>query len=132
MGELRSNCPIAASLDLLGDRWTLVVLRDMLLGGVRRFSDFAVDEGIATNVLSERLERLTRVGLVTVGRDPDDGRRKIYAPTESAVALIPVLVELAAWGTAHTAATGAEAIVESIRKDRDAVINALMQRARDT
>ena len=60
--DLRSACPIAASLDILGDRWTLVVLRDMLLGGRSRFSEFAVDESIATNVLSDRLHRLYSMG----------------------------------------------------------------------
>lgn len=131
MVELRSCCPIAASLDILGDRWTLVVLRDLLLGGARRFSEFAVAEGIATNVLSERLERLTREGLVTVGRDPSDGRRKLYAPAESAIALIPVLVELAAWGLAFTDATDAQGLIASVRQDRDAVIAALTERARE-
>lgn len=130
MGELRSCCPIAASLDVIGDRWTLVILRDLLLGGARRFSEFAVTEGIATNVLSERLERLTREELITVSRDPSDGRRKLYAPTEAGIALIPVLVELAAWGLAFTDATGAEELVAQIREDRDAVINGLTQRAR--
>ena len=89
MGELRTGCPIAASLDVIGDRWTLLILRDVLLGGVRRFSEFAVAEGIATKVHSERLERLTREGLITVNKDPSDGRRKLYAPTEAGIALIP-------------------------------------------
>jgi DNA-binding HxlR family transcriptional regulator len=129
-GELRSNCPIAATLDLIGDRWTLVILRDLLLGGGRRFSELAVTEGIATNVLSERLERLTLAGLITVSRDPNDGRRKLYAPTEAAIALIPVLMELAAWGLTFTAATHAQEIIASFRRDRDAVINALVARAR--
>ena len=62
--DLRSGCPIAASLDILGDRWTLVVLRDMLLGGSTRFSEFAADESIATNILTDRLHRLVDSGLV--------------------------------------------------------------------
>ncbi len=88
--------------------------------------------GIRENdeLLSERLERLTREGLVTVGRDPSDGRRKLYAPTESAIALIPVLVELAAWGLAFTGATDAQELIASVREDRDAVLAALIERAR--
>ena len=130
MTDLRSCCPIAASLDLIGDRWTLVVLRDMLLGGARRFSEFAVQEGIASNVLTERLERLTREGLVTVSRDPSDGRRKLYAPAEPSIALIPVLIELAVWGSAFTDATGAAELIARVREDREAVVAALTDQAR--
>ena len=102
-GELRSGCPIAASLDILGDRWTLVVLRDMLLGGRTRFSELAVDESIATNILTDRLHRLVDSGLVEKTADPDDGRRVIYRPLPPAIDLIPVLAELVAWGSRHTA-----------------------------
>ena len=101
--DLRSGCPIAASLDILGDRWTLVVLRDMLLGGRTRFSEFAADESIATNILTDRLHRLVDSGLVEKRADPDDGRRVIYRPLPPAIDLIPVLAELVAWGSRHTA-----------------------------
>jgi DNA-binding HxlR family transcriptional regulator len=100
--ELRSGCPIAASLDILGDRWTLVVLRDMLIGGSRRFPEFAVDEGIASNILSERLNRLVESGLIEKSADPVDGRKTIYRPLAPAIALVPVLAEIIAWGTRYT------------------------------
>lgn len=99
----RSSCPVAASLDILGDRWTLVILRDLLLGGIVHFADFAVDEGIATNTLTERLQRLREAGLVERARDPDDGRRWIYVPRQPAIELIPVLIDLMMWGSKHTA-----------------------------
>lgn len=101
--ELRSSCPVAASLDVLGDRWTLVVLRDLLLGGMTHFADFAVDEKIATNTLAERLQRLRDAGIIARVRDPDDGRRWIYVPRRPAIELIPVLVDLMIWGIANTA-----------------------------
>ena len=125
----RSACPIAASLDLFGDRWTLVILRDMLLGGRERFAELAAEEGIATNVLSERLDRLEREGLLVRRSDPVDRRRRVYLPTPSAVALIPVLVEIAVWGVAHTAASGAAEIALAAAKDRDGLIARLSQRA---
>ncbi len=101
--ELRSSCPVAASLDVLGDRWTLVVLRDLLLGGTTHFADFAVDEGVATNTLAERLQRLRDAGIIARVKDPDDGRRWIYVPRRPAIELIPVLVDLMIWGIANTA-----------------------------
>ncbi len=101
--ELRSSCPVAASLDVLGDRWTLVVLRDLLIGGRTHFADFAADEAIATNTLTERLQRLRDSGIVDRVRDPADGRRWIYVPRRPAIELIPVLVDLMIWGIANTA-----------------------------
>lgn len=100
--ELRSGCPIAASLDILGDRWTLLVLRDMLLDGRSRFSELAANESIATNILSDRLGRLVRLGLIEKVADPEDGRRAIYLPLQPAIDLMPVLAELVAWGIRYT------------------------------
>lgn len=101
MGE-RSTCPITCSLDLIGDRWTLVILRDLLLANRRHFSDFARAENIATNILSERLARLELAGIVEKKRDPEDGRRRIYVATQKGHDLRPVLFALAEWGVKHT------------------------------
>ncbi len=100
--ELRSACPIAASLDILGDRWTLLILRDMLFDDRVRFSEMAANESIATNILSDRLRRLVRLGLIEKVTDPDDGRRVIYLPLQPAIDLMPVLAELVAWGIRYT------------------------------
>jgi DNA-binding HxlR family transcriptional regulator len=95
----RSRCPIAASLDLLGDRWTLLVLRDMVFRGHRYFQQFAASpEGIATNTLAERLDRLEEAGVIRKERDPDDGRRNRYVLTEEGLAAIPLLIDLIVWG----------------------------------
>ncbi len=126
---LRSGCPIAASLDLFGDRWTLVILRDVLLGGRQRFAELGADEGIATNVLSERLARLVQAKLLRRRKDPADGRRRVYRPTPAAVALIPVLVEIAVWGVAHTKATDGASIAQAAAADRDGLIAQLTRRA---
>ena len=90
-GDSRSDCPISCALDLLGDRWTLVVLRDLILANKGRFADLGAQEGIASNILSDRLGRLECAGLVTKERAPDDGRKRIYRPTPKANALAPVV-----------------------------------------
>ena len=101
--NLRSDCPIAASLDLIGDRWTLLVLRDMLLGGKAHFSEFAEDESIATNILTDRLATLVDQGIIERIPDPDDGRKYLYRPLAPAIELLPVIAELAAWGLKYSA-----------------------------
>jgi len=101
--DLRSNCPVAATLDLIGDRWTMLVLRDMLLRGKTSFNEFAANETIATNILASRLSDLVSAGIIERIQDPDDGRKVIYRPLRPAVDLLPVISEVAAWGVKHTA-----------------------------
>lgn len=120
------------SLDLLGDRWTLVVMRDILFGLRHAFSEIGADEGIATNVLTERLERLVGAGIVERRKDPKDGRRRIYLPTERGVALIPVLLELVVWGTAHTSSQRLSDLAAAIRDDRGAVVATFETRLRES
>lgn len=100
---LRSNCPIAASLDLVGDRWTMLVLRDMLLRGKTSFNEFAANESIATNILASRLSDLVSMGIIEKTQDPRDGRKVIYRPLQPAIELLPVVAALASWGIRHTA-----------------------------
>ncbi len=127
----RSCCPIAASLDILGDRWTLVILRDVLFGGRSRFSQLGADESIATNILSERLERLEREGILGKDKDPSDGRRNIYFATPKGIALIPVLVSLAEWGVAHIPGTEGKELAALAKKDRDGLIAGLTAQAKN-
>jgi len=94
----RSPCPVACALDLLGDRWTLLVIRDLMLG-CRRFKDFAASpERIPTNLLSERLQRLVEHGIARQEPAEDGGKRMAYALTEKGEALRPVLAALRDWG----------------------------------
>lgn len=95
-------CPIASALEVIGDRWTLLLLRDLLLGEKRHFNDFlASEEGIASNILSERLRRLEAAGLVKRERDPRDMRHFNYVPTRKARGLLRVLLEIGVWGARH-------------------------------
>ena len=103
---LRSPCPIAAALDLLGDRWTLLVIRDLVFHGKRRFAEFlASPEEISTNILAERLERLERAGLVERRRYRERPPRDEYHPTARATELVPALRELVHWGQRNVAGT---------------------------
>lgn len=127
----RSNCPIACSLDLLGDRWTLVILRDVLVGQRRAFSELAADEGIATNTLTDRLERLIEAGVLERRRDPRDGRSRRYVPTECGLELIPMLIDLMVWGHKHTSGAVPDAFFVRATTDREALLAELAERARN-
>jgi len=105
-GPLRSRCPLAGALDLVGDRWTLLVMRDLLFYDKRRFADFlASPEGIATNILADRLERLERCGLIRRRRYRDNPPREEYQLTGRGRDLGPVLRELIRWGKRHVRGT---------------------------
>lgn len=98
MEKKRSVCPVACTLDLIGDKWTLLIIRDLVLGS-KYFKDFlASPEGIATNILSNRLTRLTDAGIVDVSDSPDTVGRKIYALTEKGHSLKPILQNIVKWG----------------------------------
>ncbi|MBB5352892.1 DNA-binding HxlR family transcriptional regulator [Haloferula luteola] len=94
----RSPCPVACSLDLFGDRWTLLVIRDLMFGATR-FKDFTHSpEGIPTNILSDRLARLVDGGLAEKGPSESGGKRQIYRLTTKGQSLKPVLLAIRDWG----------------------------------
>lgn len=95
----RSQCPINLTVELLGDRWSLLVLRDVMFAGKRRYRELlASEEGISTKVLAERLRSLTDAGLLTRSDDPTHKQKAIYSLTERSIALVPVLTQIGAWG----------------------------------
>ena len=105
----RSPCPVACALDLFGDRWTLLVIRDLFLGK-RRFDEFlASPEGIATNILTDRLRSLAKHELLERNADPEDGRRVIYELTARGRSTKDFLLPLARWGLAQCQGTRAMA-----------------------
>lgn len=118
----RSECPIAGALDLLGDRWTLLVMRDLLLFDKHRFADFlASPEGISTNVLAERLRRLEREGLVERRRYQEHPPRDEYHATASGVDLGRVLRELVRWSRRHVPGVALKPPESLVRDRRDEV-----------
>ena len=96
----RSGCPINLTLEILGDRWSLIVLRDMMFGNRRHFRELLTksEEGIASNILADRLRRLVDEGLVSKADDPSHKQKALYSLTEMGIALVPVFAMMGAWG----------------------------------
>lgn len=118
----RSDCPISFGLDLFGDKWTLLILRDIMFYQRRRFSDFAPQEHIATNILADRLSRLEAEGLIDKQRDEELRNQFIYSVTDKGRALLPTLVEMTLWGTEYDRQTlASKAFIERLKTDRRAV-----------
>ena len=128
----RSTCPISFALEIFGDRWTLLVLRDLLLRSRRRYRELLkAEEGIATNVLADRLKRLEGRGLIKKQRDPEDGRQFVYAATPLAVSLVPLLVEMTVWGARNGTGTDvAHDLITRFETERDALIAEIQARVR--
>ncbi|QNK55902.1 helix-turn-helix domain-containing protein [Paenibacillus sp. PAMC21692] len=120
----RSNCPISFSLDILGDSWSLLIIRDIIFAGKKTFGEFiASDEGIARNILTNRLSRLEAMGLITKNPHLGDKRKDLYELTEAGLDLIPVLLELSAWGAKHEPETAeAAAWLDDVQMDRSSLI----------
>lgn len=99
----RSGCPINLAVELLGDRWTILILRDMMFAGRRHFRELLreSDERITSSVLADRLERLRTAGIITRDDDPAHQQKAIYRLTERGIELVPVLATIGIWGSAH-------------------------------
>src|SRR6201999_4060341 len=105
--EMRSGCPINLTLEVLGDRWSLIVIRDVMFGNRRHFRELLArsNEGIASNILADRLKRLVEAGLLTRCDDPSHKQKAIYSLAEPAIELVPLLAQMGAWGRRHTPAS---------------------------
>ena len=103
MIDNRSGCPINLTMEILGDRWSLVVLRDVMFGNKRHFRDLleTAMEGIASNILAARLKRLVATGLMTRSDDPSHRQKVVYSLTEAAIQLVPIMATVGAWGRRH-------------------------------
>jgi DNA-binding HxlR family transcriptional regulator len=100
----RSGCPINLTLEMLGDRWSLIVIRDVMFGNRRHYGDLLrlSEEGIASNILANRLARLVHAGLLSRTKDPTHKQKAIYSLTEASIQLVPLLAHMGAWGRRHT------------------------------
>jgi DNA-binding HxlR family transcriptional regulator len=127
----RSECPLNASVEMLGDRWSLLIIRDMMLRDFRTYKEFLENyEGIATNILADRLRKLVAYGIITAEADPSDGRKLIYSLTKKGIDLAPVLTEMVLWAAAHEE-TGNQALVQLMRQDKEKVIGEVRKRWAD-
>jgi DNA-binding HxlR family transcriptional regulator len=127
----RSECPLNTSVEMLGDRWSLLMIRDMMLRGVSTYKEFMeCYEGIATNILADRLNKLVANGIITKKVNPSDGRRVTYSLTQKGIDLAPVLAEMVLWAAAHEE-TGNDALVRQMRDDKDKFLTSIRQRWAD-
>ncbi len=108
----RSGCPINLTLEILGDRWSLIVIRDIMFGNRRHYRELLTqsEEGIASNILADRLKRLGAARLLSRRDDPAHKQRAIYSLTEPAIQLVPLLAHMGAWGRRHAPVSEALAI----------------------
>lgn len=125
--EKRSLCPIAFALDFFGDKWSLLILRDLLFKQRKYYQEFLeAGEGISTNILANRLESLETEGFITKEKDPENKRRVIYSPTQKAKDLVPMLGEMMVWSSKHDPKTGIPPKMRKvIKKDKNAFIETL-------
>src|SRR5260370_40926620 len=99
----RSGCPINLTLEVVGDKWSLLIIRDMMFGNRRHFRELLTksEEGIASNILADRLKRLLDQGIVSRADDPSHKQKAIYSLTEQGIALLPILAQMSGWGVKY-------------------------------
>ena len=126
--DWRSGCPLNASVEMLGDRWSLLIIRDMMLLGRRTFKEFLGSyERPASNILADRLRRLESYGIIRAERDPSDGRKLIYLLTPKGMDLAPVLTEMVLWAGKHEK-TENQPLIRLMRKDKQKFLEQIRQR----
>jgi len=134
--DFRCNCPFTSALDVLGDKWILVIVKQMLIEGKETFKDFTEsDEAIATNILSAKLKFLEEVGIIIKTQRPDNKKINHYLLTDKGLALTPILVELASWSDKnlrdiHPGIMNGEAM-QFLRNDKTAFANEIEKRYRE-
>jgi DNA-binding HxlR family transcriptional regulator len=122
----RSDCPLNVSLEIFGDRWTLLIVRDIMLKGRTHFSELLEGgEAIASNILTDRLARLETHALLERRRDPADARRLVYRLTQRGIDLAPVLYEMILWAAQHEATAAPPEEVKAMKRDRAGYLTAI-------
>jgi len=128
----RSECPISGALDVIGDRWSLLIVRDLMVRGFSTFKDFqGSGERIATNILADRLLKLRRSGILTARRDAEDGRTVHYRLTEKGIDLAPAVLELLLWGARHESRGDTCSVVRVIAQNREVMLREVRRRWRE-
>lgn len=128
-GGHRSSCPINISLELFGDRWSLLIVRDLMFRGTDSFGGFlAAPESIATNILADRLRKLEAAGIVEKSANPEDARSVRYRLTAKGMDLAPVLVEIILWAARHEDTGAPPEMVAEMTSDRKRFIDGIRKR----
>lgn len=126
--QWRSGCPLNTSVEILGDRWSLLIIRDLMLRGFRSYKELLGSyEGIATNILADRLRNLEAHGVIRSKIDPEDARKVIYQLTKKGIDLAPVLTEMVLWAGGHEK-TENQALVRLMQKDKAKFIAEIRER----
>lgn len=100
--HFRSGCPINLGIEVFGDKWTLLIIRDIMFAGKRHFREFlASDEAISSNILADRLTMLVQVGILTRAEDPSHRLKAIYSLTEKGIDLLPILAQISRWSRTY-------------------------------
>lgn len=131
----RSGCPVNIALEVFGDRWSLLIVRDLMVRGYHTFKQFQESgEGIASNILADRLRRLESAGIIMSETEPSDARRLNYRLTQKGIDLAPVLLELLIWGASHEETGAPCSVIENLAKNRRQVLMEVRRRwqKRDT
>ena len=125
-----TNCPILFALETFGDKWSLLVMRDLLIRGRKHYKDFLyAGERISTNILADRLQQLEHHGLIQKQLDETNRRRYIYSPTQKGLELIPVLMELIEWSAKYDPESDVPAwYIERLKANREGVIREIYDR----
>ncbi len=119
----RSECPVSISLDVLGDRWSLLIVRDVMVRSYRTFREFQrAGEGIATNILTDRLRKLESAGILTTEPSAEDGRSTHYRLTPKGIALAPVLLELLIWAGNHESTGAPQSFIAQMEQNRAEIL----------
>ncbi len=127
--EWRSKCPLNVALEILGDRWTLLILRDLIIKGLSTFKEFQEsDEGIATNILADRLKTLREHGIISGARSEADARVISYRPTTKGLDLLPVLIEMIIWAAEYEETAAPAKIMRRLIHEREGFIREIRQR----
>jgi len=114
---------VSISLEVFGDRWSLLIVRDMMVRGLRTFKDFQESgEGIATNILADRLKKLEAAGIIAATAEQADRRRVNYRLTAKGIDLAPVMLELLIWGARHEATAAPCAVIDHMEKNRSEIL----------
>lgn len=125
--EFRSQCPISTALDIFGDKWSLLILRDLIFNSKNTYGEFLdTDEKIATNILADRLATLETGGIITKHTHPESKVKVLYKLTEKGIDLVPMLVELITWSEKyHDVHPHAVQFVKMVKKDKEGLIKGL-------
>ncbi len=128
----RSGCPVSKSLEIVGDRWSLLIIRDMMIRGVHNFKDFQQSgEGIASNILADRLRKLMKAKIISSEAGEQDGRKVNYRLTQKGIDLAPVLLELLLWGAQYDEQAAPSPVMEAMAKHREAILEEVRRRWRN-